>query len=261
MIAVDFGLAGLQDEFWRVIFLMTRLGAALLAAPFFGAVSVPMTARVVLTGALAVFVSVWLPQVATPPALLSAAGLLALAGEVLVGLTLGFVLQLAFAAPVIAAELVAGGMGMGMAMTGDPASGGSTTAFGQYFLIVLTLVFLATGAHLHWIALLAHSYEAFPPGQTWLGAARLAQVAGFAGQMFEAALRISLPVTLFLLVVQFVTGVLSRSAPALNLFALGLPAGVLAGLAALIVSAPLLFEQFGELSESALDHAATVLLR
>lgn len=261
MIALDFGLGAIEQDFWRVVFLMTRIGAALLAAPIFGAASVPMTVRVCMTGALAIFVAVWLPAVPPPEALFSAAGLLAVAGEVAVGLTLGFALQIAFAAPVIAAEVIGGAMGMSMAMAADPNGGGQTTAFGQYFTIVLILIFLALGAHLHWIALLVESYRAFPPGQTWLGADGFAQAASFAGAMFETAVRIALPVTLVLLLVQMLTGVLSRSAPSLNLFALGLPAGVLAGIAALIIAAPMIYEQFGDIAEMALGQTERVLVQ
>ena len=261
MIGLDFGLGALEQDMWRVVFLMTRLGAALLAAPFFGASAVPVSVRVAMTGALAIFVSIWMPQVQTPAALISAEGMLAIAGEVIVGLALGFVLQLAFAAPTVAAELIGGGMGMSMAMTTDPGTGGTTTAFGQYFIIVLTLIFLATGAHLHWIALVTESYNAFPPGQTWLGPDRFAAIAGFASFMFETALRIALPVTLILLLVQVLTGILSRSAPSLNLFALGLPAGVLAGLAALIISAPLIYDQFTGLVADGLDETTSLLDR
>ncbi|MCB2074847.1 MAG: flagellar biosynthetic protein FliR, partial [Novosphingobium sp.] len=57
-----------------------------------------------------------------------------------------------------------------------------------------------------------------------------------------------------------VTGVLSRSAPALNLFALGLPAGVLAGLAALIAALPIISDQMVELTGTALTEARSVLL-
>ena len=261
MIALDFGLGSIEQEFWRVVFLMTRIGAALFAAPFFGAALVPVTVRVSAAWALAIFVAAWLPQVTAPPALFSVAGLLAVAGEVMIGLVLGFVLQIAFAAPVMAAELIGGGMGMSMAISADPASGGQTTAFGQYFTIVLTLIFLAIGAHLHWIALLVESYRSFPPGETWLGAERFELIASFAGTMFETAVRIALPVTLVLLLAQVLTGVLSRSAPSLNLFALGLPAGVLAGIAALIMAAPLFYDQLEDLVALSLGQAETVIAR
>jgi flagellar biosynthesis protein FliR len=243
MIALDFGFGALEQDFWRVVFLMTRIGAAMVAAPFFGAASIPVTVRVCATGAVAIFVASWMPAIATPAALLSMPGAMAVMGEVLVGLALGFLLQIAFAAPAIAAELISGGMGMSMAVSADPNSGGQTTAFGQFFAIVLILIFLAMGAHLHWIRLVIESYEAFPPGQTWLGADRFAAIAAFAATMFETAVRIALPVTLVLLLVQILTGVLSRSAPSLNLFALGLPAGVLAGITALILAAPIIYEQ------------------
>ncbi|OBX18845.1 flagellar biosynthetic protein FliR [Erythrobacter sp. QSSC1-22B] len=261
MIGLDFGFGALEQDMWRVVFLMTRIGAALLAAPFFGAASVPMTVRVALTGALAIFTSIWLPAIETPAALLSLDGLLAICGEVIVGLALGFVLQLAFAAPTIAAELIGGGMGMSMAMASDPMGGGTTTAFGQYFLIVLTLIFLATGAHLHWIALVTESYQVFPPGETWLGPDRFLAIAGFATSMFETGLRIALPVVLVLLLVQVLTGILSRSAPSLNLFALGLPAGVLAGIAALVISAPLIYDQFLGIVERSLEQTESLMIR
>ena len=261
MIALDFGLGAIEQEFWRVVFLMTRIGAALFAAPFFGAALVPVTVRVSAAWALAIFVAAWLPQVTAPPALFSVAGLLAVAGEVMIGLALGFVLQIAFAAPVMAAELIGGGMGMSMAISADPGSGGQTTAFGQYFTIVLTLIFLAIGAHLHWIALLVESYRSFPPGETWLGAERFELIASFAGTMFETAVRIALPVTLVLLLAQVLTGVLSRSAPSLNLFALGLPAGVLAGIAALIMAAPLFYDQLEDLVAVSLGQAESVIAR
>ena len=259
MIALDFGFGALEQDFWRVVFLMTRIGAAMLAAPFFGAALGPVTVRVCATGAVAVFVAAWMPAVAAPESLVSLAGMLAVAGEVVVGLALGFVLQIAFAAPTVAAELIGGGMGMSLATAADPSGGNQTTAFGQFFTIVLTLMFLAMGAHLHWIGLVVESYEAFPPGQTWLGADRFAVIASFAGSMFEAAVRIALPVTLVLLLVQMLTGVLSRSAPSLNLFALGLPAGVLAGITALILAAPVIYEQLAGIVVSGLEQTEAVL--
>ena len=261
MNALDFGLGAVEQDFWRVVFLMTRVGAAMLAAPFFGATSIPVTARLCLTGALAIFVAAWMPMLTPPAALFSAEGLLMVAGEVLVGLCLGFVLQIAFAAPVIAAEVISGSMGMSMTMTADPTTGGQMTAFGQFFTLVLIVIFLALGAHLHFISLVVESYRSFPPGETWLGPGRFEMIASFGSDMFTTALRMAIPVTLVLLLVQIVTGVLSRSAPSLNLFALGLPAGVLAGLVALIIAAPLIYDQLSGIVEVSLDQAEGVITR
>ena len=258
MASLTFGFGPLEAEFWRWLFVMTRIAAALFAAPFFGASGVPMQVRVVVTGAVAALVCVWTP-VAAPPALLSLPGLLAIGGEVLVGLALGFILQIAFAAPVIAAEVVGASMGMSIATAADPNTGAHSPALGQYYTVVLTLIFLGLGGHLLFIDLVVRSYTVFPPGDTWLGAERMAAICGYGADMLLTAVAIALPVTLVLLLVQLAAGMLSRTAPALNLFALGLPAGIVAGIAALIISSPLLPDVMATLTADALHHAEALL--
>ena len=195
----------------------------------------------------------------TLPDLLSMAGLVALMQEIVIGIALGFVLQIAFAIPLIAAEQIAGTMGMAMATSVDPASGSQSGAIGQMFSLTLIFVFLGIGAHLLWIELVVESYRSFPAGALTLGADAMQRVVAFGGQMLATAAAIALPVILVLLLVQIATGVLSRSAPSLNLFALGLPAGVLAGLAALIAVLPVVIEQFADVSRLAVEQAAGVL--
>ncbi len=258
MNGVDLGLGAWEVNLWQLIFMMTRIGGALLAAPLFGAASIPVQIRISLAGAIAIFMMVWMP-VQTPEELLTMAGFTALVGEAVIGAAIGFTLQLSFAAPVIAAEQIAGGMGMAIATAIDPNSGAQSGALGQYFTVVLTLVFLAVGGHLLWLRLLIESYQVFPPGQDWFGAERAWMIVSFAGEVFATAVAIALPVMLVLFCVQLVTGVLSRSAPSLNLFALGLPAGVLAGIGALIIASPFTSEQFVRLSATAIDQVGQVI--
>ena len=53
MIQLTFGFGAVEGELWRLVFVMTRIGAALLAAPFFGAAAVPMQLRVAMEELLA----------------------------------------------------------------------------------------------------------------------------------------------------------------------------------------------------------------
>ncbi len=59
MPTLSFGFGPLEAEFWRWAFLMTRIGAAMFAAPVFGATSVPAQVRVIVAGALAALVATW----------------------------------------------------------------------------------------------------------------------------------------------------------------------------------------------------------
>jgi flagellar biosynthetic protein FliR len=258
MNVIDPGFGPIDQQLWHLLFLSVRVGAALLAAPMVGVLAVPPTLRALLAIVFALFVATWLPPVETP-AMTSFAAVLALVQEVAIGAALGFVLQLAFAVPLIAAEQISGTMGLAIATSIDPASGAQSGALGTYFGLLLTLLFYALGAHLIWFELLIESYRILPAGELHVGAETAQALVGFMGMGLATAAAIALPVVLVLLLVQVVTGVLSRSAPALNLFALGLPAGTLAGIIALILVLPVLIEQFAALIEAALAAAGQVI--
>ena len=243
MNVLDFGFGSLEAQLWQVLFLSIRCGAALLAAPMVGGMAVPAQVRMLLSLVIAVFVAMWVPLPEVPD-MMSFAAILAIIQEVVIGAALGFLLQVAFAVPLIAAEQIAGTMGLAIATSIDPASGAQSGALGTYFSLILTLLFYVIGGHLLWFELLIESYRILPAGSFGFGGASAQEIVMFAGYGFATAAAIAFPVVLVLLMVQIVTGTISRSAPALNLFALGLPAGVLAGIAALIVVMPIVVEQF-----------------
>ena len=233
---LGFGLS-IEPQLWALLFVMIRVGATFIAAPVFGAVGVPLPVRVALSGAIGVLVLHAHPV--TPPAsLFGVATILAVAAEALVGLAIGFVLQIAFAAPLIAAELIGGSMGLGFSSSIDPQNGRASPALGQFFSIMLTLLFLSMDGHLVLVEMIVRSYDALPPGRAWMGAARLQAIAVFGGYAFAAGLLLALPVGFLLLCLNLVVGMISRSAPSLNLFAVGLPMSLAVGVVALAVSFP-----------------------
>lgn len=233
---LGFGLS-IEPQLWALVFVMVRVGAAFIAAPVLGNVSVPLQVRVVLAGAVGVLVLG--TQNITPPAqVFGLATFLAVAAEALVGLAIGFILQVAFAAPLIAGELIGGSMGLGFANMIDPNTGRSSPAIGQFLSILLTLLFLSVDGHLVLVEMVAKSYVALPPDAAWLAPAQLRDIAMFGGYAFLAGLLLALPVGFLLLCLNLVVGMISRSAPALNLFSIGLPASLAVGVIAMAAAFP-----------------------
>ncbi|KQM67460.1 flagellar biosynthetic protein FliR [Sphingomonas sp. Leaf17] len=233
---LGFGLS-IEPQFWALVFVMVRVGAAFITAPVFSAVSIPLQVRVILAGAIGVLVLAVHPV--TPPAqIFSVATFLSIASEALIGLAMGFVLQIAFSAPLIASELIGGSMGLSMATSVDPINGRPSPALGQFFSLMLTLLFLSVDGHLVLVEMVVKSYEAMPPGEAWLGAERLKNIAFFGGYAFLAGLLLALPVGFLLLCLNLVVGMISRSAPSLNLFAVGLPASLAVGVISLAIGFP-----------------------
>lgn len=233
---LGFGLS-IEPQLWMLLFVMVRVSAAFIAAPVFGAVSVPLQVRIALSGAIGILVLGAQP-VTAPAEVFALTTFLAIASEALVGLALGFVLQIAFAAPLIAGELIGTSMGIGFAAAIDPQNGRSSTALGQFMMTLLTLLFLSINGHLVLVDLVVRSYAVMPPGDGWVAPERLRDIALFGGYAFTAGLLLALPVGFLLLCLNLVVGMLSRSAPALNLFAVGLPMSLAVGVIALAIAFP-----------------------
>ena len=86
----------------------------------------------------------------------------------------------------------------------------------------------------------------------------IGSVVEFGSLMFAAGLTIALPVGFVLILVQIVMGVIGRSAPALNLFAVGIPATLLAGVILLAVGTPAMAEAIARALSDALDLARNI---
>jgi flagellar biosynthetic protein FliR len=214
---------------WPVL----RIGGLIVAAPIVNHPSVPALAKVGLTLALA-FV---LAPLATVPAgltIFSGAGLLAALEEVLIGISLGLIVQLAFEALDFAGQSISTSMGLGFATLVDPQHGAGVPVLGQLFTMFGLLAYLAVNGHLLLLGALARSFQTLPIGTLPLGRDMLMGIASWGARIFEIGLLIALPAVIALVIINLALGVVSRAAPQLNLFGIGFTVTLLSGLFVLI---------------------------
>ncbi len=86
------------------------------------------------------------------------------AQQVVIGVAMGFILQMVFGALVVAGQTIATSMGLGFAATIDPQNGVQVPVISQFFLILATLVFLALNGHLVLIETIVESFYLWPIG-------------------------------------------------------------------------------------------------
>jgi len=227
-------LAELVDLMMSVMWGMLRVTGLALIAPVLGSLMVPVRFRVLIGVALAVAM---LPSLGSLPEYspLSVLGLFTIAREIAIGMSIGFVLRLAVDAALIAGQIVSMGMGLAFATVVDPNSGG-VPLLGRFYVVIATLLLLATNAHLMLIEVLATSYSIMPIGTTGFGLPGVAAIAGFGAVMFAGAIHLALPAVIAILMVNIAFGVISRAAPTLNLFAVGFPVAIMMGFIVLVLS-------------------------
>ncbi len=207
-----------------VLLAGVRIVAFLLVAPPFSHGAIPTRVRVMLALGLAIAVA---PTLAQQRPLDTGAFLERLIMQVIVGLALGFVIQLAFAALQSAGGLIDLFGGFQLAQGYDPQSLVNGAQFTRLFQITAIALLFATNGYQMVVAGVTRSFTAIPvggaPDFSVMGGA-LAK--GF-GQMFLASVQIAGPLILVLFLADAGLGLLTRVAPALNAFSLGYPLKIL----------------------------------
>ncbi len=249
-------LTSAQLDAWVAAFVwpFLRVLAFIGTAPLLHDRAVPARVKVGLAAAVAAAIA---PSLPAAPASLSAPGaLLLIAQQVLIGVALGWSLRIVFAAVELAGDLV--GLQMGLAFAGfiDPASGHPSPMVGSFLALLATLIFLAIDGHLVMIAALGESFRAVPVGAEGAPLTDPARLVATGATLFRIGLELALPALVTMLLVNLALGVLARAAPQLNVFAVGFPATLLVGFAALAAA----LAAFGPAVTAALEAAVAAML-
>lgn len=226
MVITDAQIASWVSDFLWPFF---RIGAFFMIVPIFGAQVVPARIRM----GLALAMTVALYPVLPPMPVIEVTGLQSLviiAMQLLIGLTLGFVVLTILQVFVLAGQTISMQMGLGFASMVDPANGVSVAVLSQWYQVLVTLVFLSINGHLIVLEVLAESFFLMPVSDSAFSQSVFMSVAQFGAWLFEASLMLALPAIAALLLVNLTFGVMTRAAPQLNVFALGFPVTMLAGL-------------------------------
>jgi flagellar biosynthetic protein FliR len=228
-----------------------RIAAAVMVMPVLGGSFTPARVKILLALALTIVIAPVLPP-APPLELLSLDGLMMLGRELLIGLAIGFVVQLVFDAIALGGQVISMTMGLGFAVFIDRQNGVNIPVLGQFFMMLGMLVFLSLDGHLAVIELLAESFRLLPLTGSGLSRNALGSLLEWSSQVFVVAAKIALPAVTALLIVNLSFGVMSRAAPTLNLFAIGFPVAMLLGFTVIFLSMDNLRESVSQSLDEAL---------
>ena len=218
------------EWFSQVFWTFLRIGAFLMVVPIFGNQLVPRRVRVSLAFVVSIAVA---PLVSADAPILDGFDLGLLVSAVMqlfAGIALGFATMIFFQLFVIAGQFVGMQMGLGFAAMVDPGNGVQVTVWSQFFLMLVTLLFVTMNGHLLLLEVLVEGFRAHPFGVNMPLNELAGAIVEFGGWMWVGGALVALPAVISLLVVNLAFGVMSRSAPQLNVFSLGFPFSLVFGL-------------------------------
>ena len=225
--------ADIIERFYSFLWPMLRVSALLMTAPLFSQNAVNVRIRVLLGLTLTWMIYPLHDWPILDP--VSGAGLLEVFNQIFVGASMGLVLQIVVAAMVVAGQSISASMGLSMANMMDP-NVGNVPVIAQLLLIMSTLIFVGSGGHAILMGLVLESFHVLPIGESLLDQNHWGRMVTWSSMMFVGAVLMALPVMVTLLFINVGLGVVTKAAPSLNIFAVGFPAMVLAGLIILVLS-------------------------
>ena len=243
-----------------LFFLSTiRIGAFLLSSPLFGMRGIPIQGRIVMSFILGLAV-VSITGLPSEKLLNDLNFIFIVMVEIAVGLTAGLIVTIWFSSVALAGEKMATSAGLGYAAMVDPIAGGQTPVVSQTLNLFLIVLFVSLDGHLLMLRVFFESYSilpigALPPPIVLIGAGIKA-----AGSMFIAASLIMLPVVGIILMIQVSAGIMTRSAPQLNLFSFVFPVTILSAFIILYFSTSTMALAFSDLIFSAIEALEDLLI-
>jgi flagellar biosynthesis protein FliR len=161
--------------------------------------------------------------------------LLMLAEEILIGAVLGMTARLTIAALQVTGSVVAQQLGLGFVTAVDPTQGQQGVLVGNFLTILGVALLFATNLHHLVIAALDDSYTLFHPGEVPLTGDMAALITRTVAGAFRIGVQLSAPFLVFGLLFNLGLGLLSRLMPQMQVFFVGMPLSILAGLLILLL--------------------------
>lgn len=154
--------------------------------------------------------------------------------EALLGMLMGFVVQLIFFAVQFGTTIVGYQMGFSAAEILDPQHHQQVPLLSQFQNIIALLFFLTLDIHHMLLRVIVHSYKVLPPGELDFSGNAIPFILEMTGNMFGLGLRLVTPVMVVLMLSNFILGIMSRVFSQLQVFMFSFPINI--SLALIVIS-------------------------
>lgn len=232
-----------EVEVFKVFMLvLARFSGLIVSAPVLSSRNFPIHGKIGLAVLSAIILTPTLPALAEPlpsePLSLAFYG----AGEFLIGLMIGFVMTLGFAAIQVAGQLMDMQSGFGFINVFSPILETQFPIFGFFYFLLAVLYLLAINGHHMMIRALVFSFEKIPLGGFVARPALFWEVSRWGSAMFYDGFMIAAPVVAASVLAYLTMGILGRLVPQINLFVAGFPLTIAVGLLIVALSIGLYLE-------------------
>lgn len=243
----------LMNYLFTFFLCSVRLSSFIISSPLLGSRNVPLNIKILFSMVISFFFFGYLSEFEITQNVFDNIVRIVVI-EAIIGISLGLSLTIWFAAATLAGEKMAASTGLGFSALVDPETGGQTPVLSIILDLFLITIFLSLNGHLIAIDFLFKSYELYNINSEILPPFELVGLGiSAAGAMFYSGGLIMLPVVGALLLANIAIGVITRSAPQLNMFSFAFPVTLILAFIVLYLSSQSIGNSFAELTKGSLE--------
>ena len=245
-----FNLALLQLQIFLIEFV--RISSVFLTAPIIGSRNIPILVKISFAFLLTVLIyPIAAKDFILPSDLFSY--IVLIFQQVFLGVIIGFLSYLVFAAMQLAGQIIDLQMGFGIVNVIDPMSNTQVSIIGQFQFILGILIFLSLDGHHFLFKALVDSFYLTPLTSITLSEITISKISSLFFNMFIIAFKIAGPATLALFLTNITLGFIARTIPQINVFIVGLPLNIFIGIVSVLIALPILVNLFNSVINSMWD--------
>ncbi|PKN77304.1 MAG: flagellar biosynthetic protein FliR [Deltaproteobacteria bacterium HGW-Deltaproteobacteria-10] len=162
-----------------------------------------------------------------------------MAGEVMIGLIIGFAARFILAGIQMAGDIIGFQMGLSIANVIDPTTSTQVSIITELQYLVALLIFLAVDAHHIFFSAIIQSYSLLNPLAFHFSGSLMQAIFSFSQEMFVIAVKLAAPIMAVMLFTNVGLGIVARTVPQINIFIVGMPLQIAIGLIFLGLTAPM----------------------
>ena len=236
---IDYTFSYSDLEYFLLIFI--RMASFFVTAPFFSMNTVPRRVK----AGFAFFISVLVYSAITPHETIEYLSIVSFAiivlKEAIAGLIIGFGANICMSILALAGKQADMDVGLSMVQMFDPMTRDQTGFMGSIYQYGVMLILLVTNMHHYILRAFIESYRLIPIGGVKFSSDKIVtSVLTFLADYISIAFRFCLPVLAAIILLNALLGILAKTSPQMNMFAVGIQLKILVGFTVIILSIGLL---------------------
>lgn len=236
---IDYGFTYSDLEYFLLVFV--RISSFVSTAPFFSMTNVPRQFK----AGFAFWVSVVVFYGINPHAEIEYSSIISFSliimKEAFAGIVIGLGANICMSILSLAGKIADTETGLSMVQLFDPTTREMTGFTGNIYTYSVTLIMIVTNMHHIILKTFIDTYTLIPIGTVAFNSEKVTQVViKFLGDYISIAFRFCLPVVAALMILNAFLGILAKTSPQMNMFAVGIQLKLLLGLSVIFLTVSLM---------------------